>query len=214
MDLTGVIDHTILLPDCTSEDVEALCDEAHKYKFKAVCIPPYFVREVARKLQDSPVKVATVIGFPMGYSCTPAKVEEVKRAIEEGADEVDVVINICAVKNSNWSYVKNDIESMTMATHSKGKIIKIILEANLLNEEELHQLCEICNQAGVNFVKTSTGTNGGASVEMVSILREKLKEGIKIKASGGIRNREQAEALIEVGAARLGTSAGPEIVNS
>jgi len=214
MDLTGVIDHTILLPDCTSEDVEALCDEAHKYKFKAVCIPPYFVREVARKLQDSPVKVATVIGFPMGYSCTPAKVEEVKRAIEEGADEVDVVINICAVKNSNWSYVKNDIESMTMATHSKGKIIKIILEANLLNEEELHQLCEICNQAGVNFVKTSTGTNGGASVEMVSILREKLKEGIKIKASGGIRNREQAEALIEVGAARIGTSAGPEIVNS
>ena len=214
MDLAGVIDHTILLPDCTSEDIEALCDEAHKHKFKAVCIPPYFVREVVRKLEDSPVQVATVIGFPMGYSCTPAKVEEVKRAIEEGADEVDVVINICAVKNCNWSYVKNDIESMTMATHSRGKIIKVILETNLLNEEEINQLCEICNQSGVNFVKTSTGMNGGATVETVSRLRELLKEGIKIKASGGIRSREQAEALLEAGAARLGTSAGAAIVSS
>jgi len=214
MNLAGVIDHTILLPDCTSEDIEALCDEAHKYKFKAVCIPPYFVREVARKLEDSPVKVATVIGFPMGYSCTPAKVEEVKRAIEEGADEIDAVINICAVKNNHWSYVKNDIDSMTMAAHSKGKIIKIILETDLLSEEEFQQLCEICNQAGVNFVKTSTGTNGDTTVEVVCQLRELLKDGIKIKASGGIRNREQAEALIEAGAARLGTSAGAEIVGS
>lgn len=213
MNLAGVIDHTILLPDCTSEDIEALCDEAHKHKFKAVCIPPYFAREVVRKLENSPVQVATVIGFPMGYSCTPAKVEEVKRAIEEGVDEVDVVINICAVKNSHWSYVKNDIESMTMAAHSKGKVIKVILETNLLNEDELNQLCEICNQVGVNFVKTSTGINGGATVETVTKLRGLLKDDIKIKASGGIRNREQAEALIEAGAARLGTSAGAEIVS-
>lgn len=214
MDLAGVIDHTILLPDCTSEDIEALCDEAHKHKFKAVCIPPYFVREVVRKLENSPVQVATVIGFPMGYACTPAKVEEVKRAIEEGVDEVDIVINLCAVKNSHWSYVKNDIGSMTMAAHSKGKIIKVTLETNLLSEEELNQLCEICNQSGVNFVKTSTGMNGGATVEIVSKLRELLKDSIKIKASGGIRSREQAEALLEAGAARLGTSAGAEIVSS
>jgi len=212
MDLAELIDHTILLPDCSSEDVEALCDEAHKHRFAAVCVPPYFVRDVVRRLDDSPVKVATVIGFPMGYACTPAKVEEVKRAIEEGVDEVDVVINVCAVKNDHWAYVKNDIDSMTMATHARGKVIKVILETSLLDKEEIHQLCEICNQIGVNFVKTSTGTNGGATVEMVSMLRELLNNDIKIKASGGIRNREAAEALVEAGAARIGTSAGPEII--
>ena len=214
MDLTSFIDHTILLPDCTSEDIEALCDEAHKHKFKAVCIPPYFVGEAVRRLEDSPVKVATVVGFPMGYSCTPAKVEEIKRAIEEGVDEVDVVINVAAVKNSRWSYVKNDIESMTMATHSRGKVIKVILETNLLESEEINQLCEICNQAGVNFVKTSTGMNGGATVEVIHTLSNLLNNEIKIKASGGIRNREQAEALIEAGAARLGTSTGPTIIKN
>ena len=103
MDLAKLIDHTVLLPDCSSEDIEALCEEAHKHRFAAVCVPPYFVRDVVRKLEDSPVRVATVIGFPMGYACTPAKVEEVKRAIEEGVDEVDVVINICAVKNGHWA---------------------------------------------------------------------------------------------------------------
>lgn len=212
MDLAQLIDHTVLLPDCSSEDIEALCEEAHKHRFAAVCVPPYFVRDVVRKLEDSPVRVATVIGFPMGYACTPAKVEEVKRAIEEGVDEVDVVINICAVKNAHWAYVKNDIESMTMATHARGKVIKVIFEVGLLEEEEINQLCEICNQLGVNFVKTSTGLNGGATVEAVSILREQLNDNIKIKASGGIRNRESAEALIEAGAARLGTSAGTEII--
>jgi len=212
MDLAKLIDHTVLLPDCSSEDIEALCEEAHKHRFAAVCVPPYFVRDVVRKLEDSPVRVATVIGFPMGYACTPAKVEEVKRAIEEGVDEVDVVINICAVKNGHWAYVKNDIESMTMATHARGKVIKVILEVGLLDEEEIKQLCEICNQVGVNFVKTSTGLNGGATVEVISMLREQLNDQIKIKASGGIRNREAAEALIEAGAARLGTSAGTEII--
>jgi len=212
MDLAKLIDHTVLLPDCSSEDIEALCEEAHKHRFAAVCVPPYFVRDVVRKLEDSPVRVATVIGFPMGYACTPAKVEEVKRAIEEGVDEVDVVINICAVKNGHWAYVKNDIESMTMATHARGKVIKVILEVGLLDEEEIKQLCEICNQVGVNFVKTSTGLNGGATVEVITVLREQLNDQIKIKASGGIRNREAAEALIEAGAARLGTSAGTEII--
>jgi len=212
MDLAKLIDHTVLLPDCSSEDIEALCEEAHKHRFAAVCVPPYFVRDVVRKLEDSPVRVATVIGFPMGYACTPAKVEEVKRAVEEGVDEVDVVINICAVKNGHWAYVKNDIESMTMATHARGKVIKVILEVGLLDEEEIKQLCEICNQVGVNFVKTSTGLNGGATVEVISMLREQLNDQIKIKASGGIRNREAAEALIEAGAARLGTSAGTEII--
>lgn len=212
MNLASVIDHTVLLPDSTLEDIEALCDEAHKHRFAAVCVPPYFVKDVARKLEKSPVRIATVIGFPMGYACTAAKVEEVKRAIEEGADELDVVINICAAKNSNWAYVKNDIDSMTMAVHSKGKVIKVIIEAALLEEEEIKQVCEICNQVGVNFVKTSTGMNGVATVEMVSELRAQLNKEIKIKAFGGIQNKAIAEALIEAGAARLGTSSGVSII--
>lgn len=213
MELTSVIDHTILRPDCSPEDIETLCEEAHKHSFAAVCVPPYFVKNAVRKLEESPVRVATVIGFPMGYACTPAKVEEVKRAIEEGADEVDVVINICAVKNKHWAYVKNDIDSIAMAAHSRGKIVKVILETGLLNEEELQQLCEICNQIGVDFVKTSTGVNGGgATLKAVRFLRKNLNDNIKIKASGGIRNQKSAQKFVDAGASRIGTSSGIEIV--
>ncbi len=214
MELASVIDHTILRPDCTPEDIQILCQEAKKYSFVAVCVPPYFVKNAVRILDESTVKVATVVGFPMGYACTPAKVEEVKRAVEEGADEVDVVVNICAVKNKHWSYVKNDIDSMAMATHSRGKIVKVILETGLLTEEEIKQLCEICNQVGVNFVKTSTGMNGeGATIKAVQFLREHLDDNIKIKASGGIRDKAATERFIEAGASRIGTSAGIQIIS-
>ncbi len=213
MELASVIDHTILRPDCSPKDIETLCDEAHKHSFAAVCVPPYFVKDAVRKLEKSPVRVATVIGYPMGYACTPSKVEEVKRAIEEGADEVDVVINICAVKNEHWTYVKNDIDSIAMATHSRGKLVKVILETGLLSEDEMHQLCKICNQIGVDFVKTSTGINGGgATLKAVRFLREHLNDNIKIKASGGIRNQKSAQKFIDAGVARIGTSSGIDIV--
>lgn len=213
MELASVIDHTILRPDCSPKDIETLCDEAHKHSFAAVCVPPYFVKDAVRKLEKSPVRVATVIGYPMGYACTPSKVEEVKRAIEEGADEVDVVINICAVKNEHWTYVKNDIDSIAMATHSRGKLVKVILETGLLNEDEMHRLCKICNQIGVDFVKTSTGINGGgATLKAVRFLREHLNDNIKIKASGGIRNQKSAQKFIDAGVARIGTSSGIDIV--
>jgi len=214
-ELSGMIDHTILKPDCSVEEVKILCQEAIDNKFAAVCIPPYFAGDAARLLQDHPVKVATVIGFPMGYSSTPAKVEEVKRAIDDGVDELDVVINICAVKNRNWAYVKNDINSVTTATHIKGKIVKVILETGMLTDSELDKLCDICLEIGVDFVKTSTGYNGkGATIETVEFLQSKLQDKVKIKASGGIDNHKKATDLINAGANRLGCSKSIKIMQA
>ena len=213
MDLSSYIDHTILKPDCTAQDIARLCEEALEYEFAAVCVPPYFVNQARQLLEDDPQKVATVVGFPFGYSPTPAKVEEVKKAIDEGADEIDAVINICAVKSGNWNYVANDIESMVTLARLKSKTIKIILETGLMNQEEITRLCELCVQSGTNYVKTSTGFNGqGATVETVTFLNQLLKGKAKIKASGGIRTSWDAQRFIEAGASRIGTSSGPALV--
>lgn len=217
MNLANFIDHTILKADCTLGDIKRVCAEAIEHQFAAVCIPPFYVSHAADFLaaSNAKVKVATVVGFPMGYAQTPAKVEEIKRAIDDGATEVDAVINICAVKNNNWNYVRNDIESMVLAAHLKGKSIKIILETGLLTDAELHQLCNICMDAKPDFVKTSTGFNGdGATVAIVNTLKSLLKDQIKIKASGGIRTKEDALRFIEAGANRIGSSAGVSIVQS
>lgn len=213
MNLAASIDHTLLRPNSTIAEVRQLCAEAKQHHFAAVCVSPYFVKKAVDLLADSPVKVATVIGFPNGYSTTAAKVEEIKRALNDGADEVDVVINISAVKDSNWHYVANDIDSTTMAVHLRGKVIKIILETDLLEQEEVLKLCEICEKVGVNYVKTSTGFNGGgATVATVQLLRKHLSEDIKIKASAGIRSADTAAQLLAAGASRLGTSASVAIV--
>jgi len=214
MSLAQKIDHTILKADCTPEEVVQLCHEALEHGFAAVCIPPYYIKQAVNILEDSMVSVATVIGFPMGYSNTPSKVEEIKRAIDEGIDEVDVVINVAAVKDANWNFVKNDIDSTTRAAHLKGKTVKIILETTLLTAEEIERLCEICSEVGVNYVKNSTGFNGGATVEIISNLRNLLHEDIKIKASGGIRTTADAEKLIAAGADRIGSSSGVHIVRN
>jgi deoxyribose-phosphate aldolase len=207
-----MIDHTLLKPDCTIDNIKVLCKEAVTFGFPAVCVPPYFVRDAVRLLQDNSVKVATVIGFPYGYSATPAKVEEIKRAIDEEVDELDVVVNLCAIKEGKWNFVKNDIESMTLATHSRGKVIKVIFETSLLSEEQILKLCNICSALKVNYVKTSTGVNGGgATLDVVRFLRQQLPNDIKIKASGGIRSAEQAKAFAEAGADRIGTSSGTTI---
>lgn len=183
------------------------------HEFAAVCVPPYYVDEASRVLDGSKVKVATVIGFPMGYSAIPAKVEEIKRAIIDGVDEMDVVVNISAIKKADWAHVRNEVDSITRAAHLKGKIIKLIFETALLNKEEIAQLCKICSDIGVDFVKTSTGVNGkGAEVSIIKELREHLGTKIKIKASGGIRSREDAENLIAAGADRLGSSSGIQII--
>lgn len=209
MNIANFIDYTILKADCTLDDIKRICSEAAHYQFVAVCIPPFYVHYAAEALAATNVKVATVVGFPMGYSQTPAKVEEIKRAIEDGANEVDVVINICAVKAGHWNYVRNEIDSMVMAAHLRGKVIKVILETGLLTDNELSHLAKICLETQPDFVKTSTGFNGeGATVEVVSRLKQLLNGEIKIKASGGIRTREAALQMIEAGAHRIGSSSG------
>ncbi|MCP3928422.1 MAG: deoxyribose-phosphate aldolase [Bacteroidetes bacterium] len=214
MDIAKTIDHTLLKPDCTLDDIKSLCEEALQFGFASVCIPPYHVKGAVRHLDERALKVATVIGFPMGYSTTPAKVEEIKRAISDGAEEVDIVINICAVKSKDWNYVQNDIASMTRAAHLKGKIIKVILETGLLQKEEIIHLCEICASEEVDFVKTSTGLLGaGASVEIIQLLRSHLPEKIKIKASGGIRTLQDTKNMLLAGAQRIGSSSGVKIMN-
>ncbi len=211
--LASAIDHSLLRPDTTLQEIRKLCAEAVQYKFYAVCVPPFYVKDAVRQLEDTGVKVATVVGFPMGYSATAAKVEEIKRAIDEGADEIDFVANISAIKSGNWNFVKNDIDSLTRACHLKGKVAKVILELALLNDEEIIKLCSICNDVGVNFVKTSSGFNGNISgTHLVALLRRNLDPAIRIKVSGGIVTRQQALDFIEAGASRLGTSRSVQIV--
>lgn len=213
MQLANVIDHTILKPDCTKTEIEALCQEAQQYGFKAVCVPPYFIKDAVKFLKGNPTLVSTVVGFPLGYSATAAKVEEIKRAIMEGADEIDAVVNISAVKCGDWNHIRSDIDSMTRAAHLKGKTIKVILETGLMDSKELQQLCKICSEEGADYVKTSTGFNAaGANPEIVRTLRKLLPKSVKIKASGGIRSQKEALELIEAGADRLGCSASVQIV--
>ena len=217
MNIASYIDHTILRVDCTADEVRQVCDEAVQYQFAAVCIPPFYVQLAAQRLKQHlpKINVATVVGFPMGYASTPAKIEEIKRAIDDGADELDAVINICALKEGNWSYVANDIDSMTTAARLKGKKIKIILETGLLNEQEIGQLAEVVSQSEPDFVKTSTGFNGtGAELDKVELLKELLGDKIAIKASGGIRTRAAALSFIQAGASRIGTSSALKLLGA
>ncbi len=215
-ELAKFIEHTILKPDTTLTDVRRVCEEAKKHGFAAVCIPPLYVREAKRALgDDSRVRVATVVGFPMGYSAIPAKSEEIKRALEEGADDIDAVINISAVKSDNWNHAKHDIEGVALATHMRGRTLKLILECGLLVPAEIEKICAIAAEARITWLKTGTGFHGfPATPEMVRQLRSAAPEGIKIKAAGGIRTAEQAKALIEAGADRLGTSSSLEIIGA
>jgi deoxyribose-phosphate aldolase len=213
MNFAAFFDHTILKPDTTTEDIVRVCTEAKTHHFAAVCVPPFYVAEARQLLQGQSVKLATVIGFPLGYAATFAKVEEIKRAIDEGADEFDVVINIAATKNGNWTFVRNEIDRVIAACRMRAKKVKLILETGLLTEDEIRKLCKICNELEPDFVKTSTGFNGpGASVEVVKLLRSSLKKDIKIKASGGIRDAATAHAMIDAGADRIGASASVAIV--
>jgi deoxyribose-phosphate aldolase len=211
--LAQYIEHTLLKADTDSNAVKQLCEEAITSNFCGVCVPPYFVSLATELLAEQEVNVVTVIGFPMGYAATPAKVEEAKRAIQEGADEIDVVVNIAAIKDANWAYVRNDIHSLTTIAHLQGKIVKIIFETALLTDNEIKQLCEICNESQVNYVKTATGFNEvNTSPEVIRFLKNQMNSDIKIKASGGIHSKEQALALIEAGASRIGTSRGLQII--
>jgi deoxyribose-phosphate aldolase len=214
MNLASKIDHTILKADTSKADIIKLCNEAKEYGFAAVCVPPYWVRECKNQLRDSKVKIATVVGFPMGYAATPAKVEEARRAIDEGATEIDMVINIIALKEGDHNYLKNELTSAGTIVQLRGGKLKVILETGLLTKEEIITACDLCSKLNVDYVKTSTGMiDKGATVEDVKLLRANLPKHIKIKASGGIRDKATALAMIEAGADRIGTSKSVKIVS-
>lgn len=212
IDVAKYIDHTNLKPYATEEDIIKLCDEAKEYGFYAVCVNPYRVKLAKERLKGSGVKVATVIGFPLGATPTEVKVFEARKALEDGADELDMVINIGALKDKNYDYVKKDIEEVVRVAHERGAIVKVIIETCYLSEEEKVKACELAKEAGADFVKTSTGFGtGGATVEDVSLMRKVVGPEMGVKASGGIRTYEQAFAMIEAGANRIGTSSGVKI---
>jgi deoxyribose-phosphate aldolase len=215
-DLAAKIDHTLLRPDLSLKDIQQTCADAAKWECASVCIPPYFTREAKRILTQlgSKTKVSAVVGFPMGYSAIAAKSEEIKRATDDGADEIDAVLNILAVRNGAWNHVQNEIDLLVRAAHMKGTIMKLIVEAGLLTDDELKQVCQIAGDAKIDFVKSSTGFNGpGASVEMIKKLRAYCDPKIQIKASGGIKTTADALALIKAGADRLGCSSTAQILN-
>jgi deoxyribose-phosphate aldolase len=214
MPLNKYIDHTVLKPTCLVSDIEKLCFEAKQYDFAAVCVPPNFVKLAKEKVAGSSVKVATVIGFPFGYSATEAKIAEIILAMVDGADELDVVANISAIKNGDWTAIADEINHILPIIRSKDKVVKIIIESGLLTDEEIIKCCDIYGIAGIDYLKTSTGyAEKGASVEAVQLFRKYLPEQVQIKASGGIRDYATAKLMIDAGATRIGCSAGVAIVS-
>ncbi len=211
MKMNAYIDHTILRADATQADIEKLCQEAKTYQFASCCVNSCYVPLVHRLLEGSGVMTCTVVGFPLGAMNTKAKAFETRQAIEDGADEIDMVLSIGALKEGRDAEVEADIRAVVEA--AQGRTVKVILETCLLTDEEIVRACKLSEQAGAHFVKTSTGfSTGGATVEAVSLMRKSVGAHVKVKASGGIRNRADAERMIEAGADRIGCSAGVQIV--
>ena len=209
MNLAKYIDHTILKATASKADVLKLGEEAARYSFASVCVNPFWVPLCSERLKGSGVKVCTVIGFPLGANASEAKAFEAALAIKQGADEVDMVINIGALKSGMLDTVRQDISSVRQA--SEGKVLKVIIETSYLTDEEKEIVCKICAGCGVDYVKTSTGfSDGGAKAEDVKLMAR--ASGLKVKASGGIRSKGDAEKMIAAGASRLGTSAGVKII--
>jgi len=211
MDLAKYIDHTILKPEATVRDIERLCGEATKHQFAAVCINPCYVELAARLLAGTDVKVATVIGFPLGANLSVVKAFEAQQAARQGADEIDMVINIGAAKLGLWDRVLDDIRQVMAG--AEGRIVKVIVETALLTEDEKKLVCSLVLASGAHYIKTSTGfAAGGASVADIKLFKAIVGEKIGIKASGGIRTRQDAVTMISAGASRLGTSAGVSMI--
>ncbi|WP_125706526.1 deoxyribose-phosphate aldolase [Lacticaseibacillus daqingensis] len=211
--LAKYIDHTLLKPEATQDQIDAIFEEAKQYDFASVCINPYWVARAKAALAGTDVNVCTVIGFPLGANTTQVKVYEAGLAIDEGAKEVDMVINVGELKAKHNDQVKADIQAVAEAAHAKGALLKVIIECVLLSDEEKVRACELSEAAGADFVKTSTGfAGGGATVHDVALMRQTVGDRLGVKASGGIHNYQDAMALIEAGASRLGASAGVAIM--
>jgi deoxyribose-phosphate aldolase len=207
--LASYIDHTILKPTTSHIEITKICKEAREYGFAAVCVPPPYVVQA----RQTGVRVATVVGFPFGYSVTSAKLTEVAQALTDGADELDVVIDLTRLKERDWPALEKEMRAITERIHGAGRLVKVIIESGILTDDEIVRCCEIYSEVGVDFLKTSTGyAEKGASVHAVQLMRQHLPANIRIKASGGIRTYAFARELIEAGADRLGCSASVEIV--
>lgn len=213
MSVAQFIDHTLLKPATTLADIEKLCEEAREFGFAAVCIPPYFIGDAEPILKGSAVKIATVIGFPFGYSHYKAKLIEAEAALTDGATEIDMVMNIAAFKTNDMAYLESEIKEISALTKEKNITLKVIIESGILSSEEIIKCCALYRHYPINFLKTSTGyAEKGATVEAVQLMKKHLPETIAIKASGGIKSYVFAKQLLDAGATRLGCSAGIAIV--
>lgn len=213
MNLSPLIDHTILKPTTTLAEINQLCNEAEEYGFATVCIPPPFVKRVSTILLSTAVKVSTVIGFPFGYAATEAKLSEAILAISDGADELDIVINLIALRMNDWDFLVKEVKSLRDLIKHKGKTVKVIIESGILTDDEIIKCCTTIGTLKIDYMKTSTGyAEKGASVNAVKLMRTHLPSDVKIKASGGIRTYDFAKTLYEAGAERLGCSASVAIV--
>lgn len=211
MNYLKMIDHTLLKPDADISQIETLCREAELYGFCSVCVNSSFVSRCASLLKGTGVKVCTVIGFPLGAMSTAGKAAEALAAVRDGADELDMVIQVGMVKSGDWDYVKHDIEAVVEAASGKA-LVKVILETCLLTDEEKVRACHVAKEAGADFVKTSTGFScGGATVHDIRLMREAVGREMGVKASGGIHSLEEVKSMIEAGATRIGASAGVKI---
>lgn len=213
MELAKYIEHTNLKPDCTKEDIIQLCNEAIEHGFYGVCISPYYVQLAKKTIGKKTIKVITVAGFPLGYSTVGAKVEEAKKAIISGADEIDMVMNIAAFKSDDMQTVQNDIQSVVTVCHLQNKKVKVIIETAYLSDAEIIKACKVCEDCEVDFVKTSTGyASKGAEAKTIKLMRAELPSKIKIKAAGGIKTRKQALELLAAGADVIGCSSSLKII--
>lgn len=211
--IAALIDHTLLRPDATRAEIVAICKEARDYSFASVCVNPYWVRVVAAELAGSPVKTCTVVGFPLGATTTASKMFESEEAIRAGAQEVDMVLNVGALRSGDTEAVKLDIEGVARVCHLAGAILKVILETALLDDGQKMLACRLAKQAGADFVKTSTGfAKSGATAHDVALMREVVGAGMGVKASGGIRTFADVQAMTGAGASRIGASASVKIV--
>ncbi len=213
--IAALIDHTILKPEATRNDVIKICREAREYRFASVCINPYWVPLVKAELSGSPVKVCTVVGFPLGATSTEAKVAETAAALRAGAQEIDMVINVGALRSGDTDAVKSDIQAVVRVAHEAGAIVKVILETALLDDTQKTVASKICKSAGADFVKTSTGfSTAGATAHDIALMRAAVGPNIGVKASGGIRTLQDVQAMTAAGATRIGASASVKIVEA
>lgn len=216
MNLAPYIDHTLLKPEVTFSDIQKLCEEAKRFQFHAICINPYWISSAAPILQGTEIKICTVVGFPLGASLPTSKAAATKHSIEQGADEIDMVMNIGAAIEGHWNFVEHEIHEVVSIAALQGmnKTVKVILETCLLSLEQIARACETAKRAGAHFVKTSTGFNKhGATLEHVKLMRKTVGADMGVKASGGIKDEKTAWSMIEAGASRIGTSSGPAIIS-